>query len=47
MTFRGILIRLVVIAMTTWVVGAIMESFGWGLYFALLPFAFYEMLRPR
>lgn len=47
MSFRGFLIRLVVIALTTWIVGAIIESFGWGLYFALLPFAFWEMLRPR
>jgi hypothetical protein len=47
MTFHGFLIRLVVVALTTWILGAIIESFGWGLYFALLPFLIWEMLRPR
>ena len=47
MSFRGFLIRLVVIALTTWILGSIIESFGWALYFALLPFLYWEMLRPR
>ena len=47
MTFRGFIIRLVYVALFTWIVGSINDSFGWALYFALLPFAFYEMLRPR
>ena len=47
MTFRGFIFRLVTVALITWILGAIIGSFGWGLYFALLPFFFYEMLRPR
>jgi hypothetical protein len=47
MSFHGFLIRLVVVALTTWIFGAVIESFGWGLYFALLPFLYWEMLRPR
>jgi hypothetical protein len=47
MTFRGFLVRLVYVALFTWIVGAIIESFSWGLYFAILPFLFWEMLRPR
>ncbi len=47
MTFSGFILRLVTVALFMWIVGAIIESFGWGLYFALLPLFFYEMLRPR
>ena len=47
MTFRGFTFRLVTVLLFTWIVGSIVESFGWALYFALLPFLYYEMLRPR
>jgi len=47
MSFRGFLHRLVVVALTTWILGAIIESFAWGFYFALLPFLVWELLRPR
>jgi len=47
MSFHGFIIRLVVIALTTWILGAIIDSFGWAFYIAVLPFAYHEMLRPR
>lgn len=47
MSFRGIINRLLYLALTTWIVGSIIDSFGWGLYFALLPISLYEMVRPR
>lgn len=47
MTLRGFLLRLVLVTLLTWIVGSIIDSFGWGLYFALLPFLYWEMLRPR
>ena len=47
MTFCGFIFRLVYVTLFTWIVGAIIGSLGWGLYFELLPFFFYEMLRPR
>jgi len=47
MTFKGFIVRLVAIALITWILGAIIESFVAGLYFALLPFIFHEMLRSR
>ena len=47
MTFRGFLIRLVYLAITTWVVGALIESFWTAFIWALTPLWFYEVLRPR
>jgi hypothetical protein len=47
MTLRGFILRLVYVALFTWVVGSIIDSFWLGLYFALMPFVFYEMVRPR
>ena len=47
MTFRGFLIRLVYVILLTWIVGSLIDSPGWGLYYALLPVALYEMVRPR
>ena len=47
MNFRGFLFRLITILLTTWILGAIIESFWWGFYFAVVPFFFYEMVRPR
>jgi hypothetical protein len=47
MTFRGFKIRVVLVATFTWVVGAIVDSFGWALYWALLLLFLYEVLRPR
>ena len=47
MTFRGFLFRLIYVVLFTWVVGSIIDSFGFALYLALLPFFFYEMVRPR
>ncbi len=47
MTLRGFLIRLGFVAVVTWFLGAIIESFGIALYLALVPIAFHEMLRPR
>ena len=47
MSFRGFLHRRVVVALTTWILGAIIGSFAWGFYFALLPFLVWELLRPR
>lgn len=47
MTFRGFKIRLLLIATFTWVVGAIVDSFGWALYWALFLLFLYEVLRPR
>jgi hypothetical protein len=47
MTFRGFKIRLLLIATFTWVVGAIVDSFGWALYWALLLLFLYEVIRPR
>jgi hypothetical protein len=47
MTFRGFILRLVYVTLFTWVVGSIYESFGWALYFALMPIFFHEMVRPR
>ena len=47
MILRGFVLRFVVVALITWILGAIAESFWWGLYFALLPFIIYEMVRPR
>ena len=39
--------RLFIIVLLTWFIGANIDSFGWGLFYALLPFIFFEMLRPR
>jgi hypothetical protein len=47
MSFRGFLIRLGFVAVVTWILGAISGSFGWALYLALTPIAYYEILRPR
>jgi hypothetical protein len=47
MSLRGFTYRFAYVILFTWIVGSINDSFGWALYFALLPFAFYEMLRPR
>ena len=47
MTFRGFLFRTITILLTTWILGSINDSVWLGLYFAVLPFAFYEMVRPR
>lgn len=47
MTYRGFKNRLFIIALTTWFVGAIMESFLWGFFYAVLPFLFWEMVRRR
>lgn len=47
MTFRGFIIRIVTIALITWILGSNIDSFGWGLYCALLPFAYYEAVRSR
>lgn len=47
MTFRGFKIRLLLVATFTWVVGAIVDSFGWALYWALFLLFLYEVIRPR
>jgi len=47
MTPRSFLLRLIFIAMFTWIIGSLTESSWEGLYLAVLPFLFYEMLRPR
>lgn len=47
MTICGLLARFVIVTLLTWIIGAIIESFAWGLYFALLPFIFWELLRRR
>ena len=47
MSFRGFLFRTITILLTTWILGSIIDSFWFGLYLAVVPFAFYEMMRPR
>ena len=47
MTFRGFIIRLVYVALFTWIVGSINDSFWAALIWALIPLWFYEVLRPR
>ena len=47
MTFRGFKIRLVLVVLFTWVVGAIIENFFWAGYWALFLVWLYEMVRPR
>lgn len=47
MTICGFAYRLAYIVLFTWVVGSITGSPGWALYFALLPFTFYELFRFR
>ena len=47
MTFRGFAYRFAYIVLFTWIVGSIFDSFGWALYFALLPFTIYEACRFR
>jgi hypothetical protein len=47
MTFRGFKIRLLLIGTFTWVVGAIVDSFGWALYWVLFLLFLYEVIRPR
>lgn len=47
MTLRGFLFRLITILLITWLLGSIFNSFWFGLYLAVVPFLFYEMLRPR
>ena len=47
MTFRVFTCRLAYVILFTWIVGSIFDSFGWALYFALLPFTFYELFRFR
>jgi hypothetical protein len=47
MTLRGFFFRLIYVVLFTWIIGSIIDSFGWGLYFTLMPMFFYEVLRPR
>jgi len=47
MTLKGFILRLIAIALLTLIIASFTESFGWALYFALMPFAFHEMYRPR
>jgi len=47
MTLKGFIIRLVLVALFTWVVGAIIESFWVALIWVLYPLWLYEVLRPR
>jgi hypothetical protein len=47
MTFRGFKIRIVLVATFTWVVGAIVDSFEWALFWAAFVLFLYEVLRPR
>ncbi len=47
MTLRGFLFRLITILLTTWILGSIFDSFWFGLYLAVVPFAFYEAVRQR
>ena len=47
MSFRGFIIRLVYLALFTWVVGANIESFWVALIWALYPLGLFEVLRPR
>ena len=47
MSFRGLILRLVYVALFTWIVGAIVESFWAALVWALIPIWFHEILRPR
>ncbi len=47
MTFKGFILRIVAIALLAWIIASFTYEWGWALYFALLPFGFYEVLRPR
>jgi len=47
MTFKGLILRLIAIALLTWIIAGFTHERGWALYFALMPFVFYEMYRPR
>jgi len=47
MTIRSFAYRLAYIVLFTWIVGSIFDSFGWALYFALLPFTLYEVFQLR
>ena len=47
MSFRGLIIRLAYVGLTTWVVGSILDAFGLALLLALALIWFYEVLRPR
>ena len=46
MTFRGFLNRIFIIALLTWLLVGF-TGLGWAVYFALMPIAYYEMLRQR
>ena len=46
MSFRGFLFRFITISLGTWIIGSF-TSLWFGLYLAVLPFAFYELIRPR
>lgn len=47
MTFYGFRIRLILVTLFTWIVGSIVDSFAWALYWALCLVFLYEVLRPR
>ena len=47
MIFRSIALRLIIILLLTWIIAAFTGSFGWSIYFAVVPFVFYEMVRGR
>ena len=47
MTSPGFILRLVLVTLFTWIAGAIVDSFGWAFYWALLLLFLYEVLRPR
>ncbi len=47
MSFSSVLLRSITILLTTWILGSIIDSFWWGLYFAVGPFIVYDMVRSR
>lgn len=47
MSFGGFLFRIISILLITWIIGSIIGSFWWGLYFAVAPVILYKMMRPR
>ena len=47
MTFTGLITRLVLTALLTWILYSFCYELGPALYLALLPTLFYELLRSR
>ena len=47
MTFAGLITRLVLTALLTWIIYSFCYELGPALYLALTPTLIYELLRPR